>query len=90
MANIQISDELLQQVQRYAQQTGQTAEEVIQEAITDLIETPEEQQVTAQTTLPLNNITEHQLLDELRQKAGKELAAHGITLSEEIIKDRGE
>lgn len=81
MANLSISDALLRKLETIAQQTGQTPEEIIADALADYSE--QALPVDASSTPPL-------LLAQLRQRAGQELAHHGIVISEEIIKDRGD
>jgi hypothetical protein len=81
MANLSISDALLQKIEAIAEQTGQSPEEVIINALAEF-DVPPKKPNALSTPLPT--------LAALRQQAGKELAQHHIIFSNEIIKDRGD
>jgi predicted transcriptional regulator len=81
MANLSISDTLLHKIEAIAEQTGQSPEEVITNALAEL-------DIPLNTSATLKPLL--RTLAELRQQAEKEIAQHGITVSDEIIKDRGD
>ena len=93
MAQITISDDLMQCVRQYAQQTGKTPEDVVQEALVDLFVLSGMPAALADIDAilpPYGSQAEQQVLDDVRTRVGNHLAAQGISIADEIGRDRGE
>ena len=75
MAQITIPDELFQYVQQYAQETGKTQEEIVQEALADLIILGKSELPKGNRILPsYDSAEERQLLASVRTRVGNALA----------------